>query len=703
MFKNPKIYQFLFAIFLSLTIYSVFNYFQYNNKRTENAIKLGESKRDEIKEEIVTAFDSIEKITTQLAEKLSVKNLSKYQIENLIKKTAKKHDFCLGITAAYEPVYKDNVKILYAPFYIQAIDEIKYIEESYDYTIDSTETNKWYTQIIKDQKGSWSKPFIAQVAQEMVVEYGVPIYTKDNKGNKVINGIVSLTISSAHITEYLHKISLGKTGFAFISTKDNVLIAHPSTELLLNPKDRKKALEKYPERKKMLTEKEGHFTSSSLYIQEEAEFFFTEINKNLVLSVIVPMHDLIGSTSLLKKKLIYISIFLTLTIIFFLIFSFKIWEGNTKLLWYFSTSISLLFLFNIFFFWYLNQNIDYINNSLGDKEIKSRIAIDNYLKKRDTSLKLIDLEAKSVEVPTGVFLYDIDFKNAYDVAIIGKIWMKIPDSIDVKVNPVFVFPQASATGISVRVRPLIEKKHIKNYWFYRYDFNATIQFDFDYLHYPLNLKKLDFQIKYPLIDNNIVLTPDLQSYDFINPSSKPGISNDIYIPDHTILSSYFTFNEHNFNSNLGNDDFTGLKETPILTFNILMKNIVINPIISNIVPVLIIAIMLFLLPFTIEKANGEIKEGGALNIVQAAGGFFFVLIIAHIQLRNSIETPGLTYLESLYFIMYLMLAIMATSVLLYIKTNKFPLLEYKHNLIFKLSFWPILLISFYLITLFIFY
>jgi len=53
--------------------------------------------------------------------------------------------------------------------------------------------------------------------------------------------------------------------------------------------------------------------------------------------------------------------------------------------------------------------------------------------------------------------------------------------------------------------------------------------------------------------------------------------------------------------------------------------------------------------------------------------------------------------------MYFMLAIMSTAVMLFLKTNDHPILEYKHNLIFKISYWPLLLFLIYLITLFIFY
>ncbi len=703
MFKNYKFYTVLLVIFTLLFAYTLYDYYQYNESRDIQVIEKGESKRDETKTILNGALDTIENVTFHLAEKLSKKQYSKEQIEKIIKQTAIENDFCMGITAAYEPTYiNDTIKQLYAPFYIKKSDEIKYIEDSYDYTNDSLKTSQWYTKIIQQKNGVWSNPYIGQVAQALVVDYGVPFYKKDDSGNKKIAGVVSFTISSSHITNYLHEITLGKMGFAIISNKEHYLISHPTTYFLTNPELAREILKKQPVFERLADEKEGHINAFSKVAQEDAEFFFTTLNNNWVLTVVIPLNDFQEPSNLVKRKLIHISIFLTLALITLFIVLLRVWEGNTRSLWIFSFSIGSLLFLNIVLLWNIGIDEDLYKNEDQQTKILSNTTINNYMKDRNKKLKQVDSSLKAVEIPTGVFLYDIDFKNAYDVAIIGKIWQKIPDNFALRNETTFIFPQASATGISVRTRPM-GKEHIDDYWLYSYDFNATIQFDFDYLKYPLNFKKLDLQITYPHLKDNVVLTPDIQSYEFIDPSFKPGVSSDIYMPNSKVLESYFSFHEHNFYTNLGNINNKGLKETSVLTFNVLIKNVIISSLISNVIPIFIIAIMIFLLPFTVDKRDGEVKEGGALNIIQAAGGFFFVLLLSHIQLRNNIETPGLIYLETFYFVMYFMLAMMSTAVMLFLKTNKYPVLEYKHNIIFKLSYWPILLFAIYMTTLFIFY
>jgi len=703
MFKKYPFYIVLFIIFSLLLAYSVYDYNHYKKNRNIQAIEKGENIRDEVKGVLNTVLDSIQIATNNLADKLSKKKYSKKEIERIIKQTANKNDFCVGANASFEPVFiNDSTKQLYSPYYSKKQDKIEYVEDSYDYTDNSNASANWYTEVIQQQKDIWSNPFVGGVAKELIIDYVVPFYQTDRSGKKKIAGTVSLTVSATYITSFLHDITLGKTGYAIINNENKYFISHPNTEYLTKPEVAKDLFKKQSKFQDLFENDKGYLTAFSNVSQESAEFYYTRLINDWILTIVIPQHDLLKSSNETVKKLIHISIFLTLTLITLLIILLKVWKGETKNLWLFSFFLGLLMFLNIVFIWYLNVSEEFYANDAKDTKVLSTTTVDNYLEDRNERLNLLDSSLKSIEIPTGVFLYDIDFVNAYDVAIIGKIWQKIPDDFEVKNGTTFLFPQASATGLSVRVRPM-SKEHIGNYWIYNYDFNATIQFDFDYLKFPLNSKKLDLQITYPHINDNVVLVPDIQSYEFINPVFKPGISYDIYMPNSKVIESYFSFHEHNFYTDLGNKKIKGLKDTAVLTFNVLIKNVIISSIISNIIPIFIIAIMVFLLPFTVEKKDGEVKEGGSLSIIQAAGGFFFVLLLAHIQLRKNIETPGLIYLEIFYFVMYFILAVMSASVMLYLKTNKYPILEYKQNLIFKISYWPILLFIIYLITLFIFY
>ena len=166
MFKNYKFYSVLLIIFIAILAYTVYDYYQYNENRDKQAFKKGEDKREQTKVILNGVLDTIENVTLNLADKLSKKKHSKNQIEQIIRETAKENGFCVGITVALEPkIINDSVKQLYAPYYSKKNDEVHYIENSYDYTNNSLETAQWYTEVIKQNKGVWSKPYVGQVAQ----------------------------------------------------------------------------------------------------------------------------------------------------------------------------------------------------------------------------------------------------------------------------------------------------------------------------------------------------------------------------------------------------------------------------------------------------------------------------------------------------------------------------------------------------------
>ena len=342
------------------------------------------------------------------------------------------------------------------------------------------------------------------------------------------------------------------------------------------------------------------------------------------------------------------------------------------------------------FFYCINHN-----------KITNITSLENFLDTRNSELKKIGYP-KSIEIPTGVFINNINFKNAYEVAFGGKIWQKFHDTIEVKHDLNFVFPQKSSTGISVRTA-LVSKTHVNEYWLYRYNFTATLKFDFNYARYPLDFRLLNLELMYPDIHDNRILVPDLEGYRALNPSNKPGIEKNIYIPEANITSSYFSFNKRDFNSNLGNVAYNGPTHAPVLLFNVFVKRNIINPVISNILPIFIISVLIFLLLFTVNKVNGKLNEGNALTVIQASGGFFFVLLLSHIQLRRSLLTPDLSYLESFYFVMYGIIALVAAGILFYVKTDEYRWLEYKNNILMKILFFPVLLFLIYLITFFTFY
>ena len=91
-------------------------------------------------------------------------------------------------------------------------------------------------------------------------------------------------------------------------------------------------------------------------------------------------------------------------------------------------------------------------------------------------------------------------------------------------------------------------------------------------------------------------------------------------------------------------------------------------------------------------------EFDAQTTLSSCATLIFIVILAHIDLRGDFSSGGFFYLEYFYFVMYLMILLVALNATLFTwgVKNFFS----RH---FKLLYWPVLLGSLWVITLSTFY
>ena len=82
-----------------------------------------------------------------------------------------------------------------------------------------------------------------------------------------------------------------------------------------------------------------------------------------------------------------------------------------------------------------------------------------------------------------------------------------------------------------------------------------------------------------------------------------------------------------------------------------------------------------------------------------AAALFFVVAVAHNGLRGDVTASGVTYLESLYIMMYVVILIVAMISALIAKKISHFTIRYRRGLIPQLLYWPIILGAVALITL----
>jgi len=697
----------LLVIFLIVTLFTVYDYIDYQKERSEKSINLGDEVKQNIAFQIDSILSTIAQKGRQIADSLEKRDFKPEQLKSFIRSESFSMNQILGITIAYEPfAFSDSIK-LFAPYYDKSHTQFINIEDIYNYTDSTLTTSKWYTTV-RDQGESWIEPYFAQGAQTMVSDFGTPFYLVEN-GNKKLLGTVTLTISLEDFTRLLHSISLGRTGYGFVTSKDGNIISHPISEYVSTKNIKELAKEKDDDvlmevANKMVDQQSGFVQYEDKISKQVSYLFYTNIpTANWGLGIVFIKSELLGTAESVKQKQMHILFAASLLLLTVIIVSFKLYKYSEANLWKLTTVVSIIVTFNIIFIWQLTLKFAYSQKSDDDNiVITNYSALNSFITQEQNKAQLMNT-APPVLVPTGIYLQGIEFADSYNVNVSGTIWQKyhnlIPLDIKRDVRLTQVSPFAEALHVKQKSREVFE-----DYELLTWEFRATLRLDFDYSTYPFDYRQINIEISHPDIQKNVMLTPDLVSYKIITPTSKPGINQSLVLPESIVTSSYFNFSMKRYNTNFGNVSLVDKELFPGLKFNVILKRQFINAFVSNIIPILIVVLMMFFVVFSSTKNPGGRKAGvSSLGVVESSAAFFFVLILAHIDLRKTVNTPVITYMEYFYFIMYFILAIVVFNIVLFTRRDNFLFFDYKDNLIVKLCYWPLFLIMCFLITIIKFY
>ncbi len=280
------------------------------------------------------------------------------------------------------------------------------------------------------------------------------------------------------------------------------------------------------------------------------------------------------------------------------------------------------------------------------------------------SIKLYDQSCKII--PTGVYIYGIEFLSSHTIKITGTFWQKYlmpgreyPEEIkalyhfsDYKNKGLF-FPgghvseleQTDSIEVSMDNYPAI---------LYRWNFDIEIEQQLSYALYPFGKNELSLTLWSRDLNDNTLITPDLESYRQIYPTDFPGLDNHFNIRGWDVFGSYYSYSMESYLCNFGNTDMYGINQFPKLIYNISISRKFIDILICKIVPLMVILVLMFTILFV------RIKSDGFNNII-GCSGLFFVLILDHINLRESVLSEQIMYLEFCYFFSYILLLLITIT------------------------------------------
>lgn len=699
--RNIFILLILFVISLIITSASIKIYTKNRNIMIEAAKRLvsREAVRSSIfvDKELKELMEATVSISDGLTSGKMNSDILTKQMES--KLTANKN--VLGIGVLYVPYAYSSNKRLHSIYFERRngnINQVQ-IEKLFDYTKEN-----WYHEI--SARGAfWVEPFSGVFSEETVVLFGVPFYQIDSvtKESKIA-GIIIVTTPLESLSHILSSLNLGESGYAFLLYSNGAFISHPDDTLI---KEHKNIYQSIAEAgsvgnlSDILNAVKGKSTIIDFFNKSTGQsswIVFEPIKSaGWTLGAFFFKNDVNIDFNTLRHNLIKISLLVLMTAGLFFIFILFFLKRGTQLLWGISIILTILFIVEIGFIWYLRLTLT--SAKPGNRLIiVDREGLNKFIRiqlRKGAGLN----EEKIVKIPTGVYIDSLSFISANDVKITGYIWQKYSEDISQTLMRGFYFPDA----VSHSEEKMFQLKK-SNYEEWAWRFNSIIRQNFDYSTFPFDSKEIYIGMRHNDLNSSVLIIPDLDTYRLMNPSNLPGLKKEMIFPGWTIKHCFFSYSSEDEQSNISNNIPKG--QNPKLNYTIILQRKFLGPFITNLLPLIVISFILFALIMSVTNVKQKADTLGYKfgSLLGACSGLFFAILIAHIGLRNTLASTGIVYLEYFYFIIYFIIILIGTSAMLFVtKKDEFKLLSYEDYLIPKLLYWPIILGSGLVITLVMFY
>ncbi|MEM6282267.1 MAG: hypothetical protein AAF787_08755, partial [Chloroflexota bacterium] len=310
--------------------------------------------------------------------------------------------------------------------------------------------------------------------------------------------------------------------------------------------------------------------------------------------------------------------------------------------------------------------------------INSPTELDRYLEGIETS---VIQDGRTEQIPTGVFITALQFPEPTSVTLNGYIWQRY--DVDSRQERGFALPQRIGEEATIEE---VQREVVGGYQYITWYVGVTLRQTYDATRFPFDHRNIVLRINPLDLDENVILTPDLESYELLNARLRPGVDPQASINNWTLLTSGYSYTTQRLNTNLGVPSRALNDQIHEMRFELQVRRNYLGPFIAYLLPALIAAVMTFAYLLS-GRQPGNSDE--IVSVLNYAAALFFVIAIIHTALRDQIAAVGITYMEYLYILLYVLLISVAANIFMVARFPQWGIVRYKNNLIPKVMYWPV--------------
>lgn len=590
-----------------------------------------------------------------------------------------------GLAVTFQPYVYDPYERLYQ-YYVyrdEAGDAPKtLLGATYDYTrppnrySDEPDTRWYWTPL--NYGPTWTDPFFASGAQEILIEYGTRFYrTNPATDEQEIAGVVTVDYSLRGMQRIVEELDLGSIGYGYVVTQNGTFVSHPDPTLVAS-RTIYDLTRPYKQTEIAVAVQQAlkgtpQMLESVDPISAEVVWTFLEPIESTgwVLGIVIykDEYGISRAQTMRDQVLIALSFSTALYLGYLLVIGFT--SGSLNRFWLASTGLAALCIANLIVVLHVSGRFSTVGGVALTSETATRRYIENY-QRRTPEMDLIT-------IPTGILIEGMAFEGT-TIHVQGFIYQEYPNDLPDDFTRGFILPDSITTEF---VQELIDVQDKGNTTLYIYQFSNILYQSFDPSRFPFDERNVAVRIIPADLKYRVVLTPDLQSYTTLRPDSRPGISQNVVLINWDILSAGFNFQDVTYNSSFGIKGRLSNPSVPHLHYAIQTRRIIIGPLIAYALPGIVAVGLLFAF-LLYDRTPGDKQE--LITALNYTAAIFFVIAIIHSGLRESVAAVGITYMEYLYILLYISVVAVSADTFVFVKSNN-P--ESDYSIVPKLIYLPL--------------
>lgn len=598
------------------------------------------------------------------------------------------------VGVAYAPFALGPGTRLYAPHAVRRggqIDNFR-LEQRYDYT-----GYDWFKSAM-EHGASWSEPYQGHATGALVLGISLP-FRKPGNSDGPPDGVVRVNLSVDEVRRLVADVSLTSTGYGFLLSRRGTYLADPEEEYVrllrsifdvadqLNDEARRKIGERAVQGKRGIASGKTSAGQPFWILCEPVP------SAGWSLGMVLPEEEFAPQPDQQRRDRLLICYCLMICLGACLMLVGKVHLATPRRLAACATGLSVILIGGICFTWLTILRVP-DRDAERNVRITTPSALQQFLKVRSL-LHTRGRVVPPIPIPTGVLWQTARLVSASDILVTGYAWQQYPKHLEGRFQPGLSLPQAEAVEWKDAYRREDGDTVVVGF-----SFKATLRQQFENsLRYPFDRTTIKMQLWPRDFDREFILVPNLDAYRQTNPGALPGLSPSLSMPGWELTASYFSVTTRAVPTDFGIGGFVEQAGKPELAFNLVLQRKFLDPFISTLLPIFVVAGLLFALLMAGTKNRERMALTGfkATDIVRAGATLLFPIILAQINLRSKISASGIIYLEYLYFIMYAVIMCVSANAITFTLSDR-GLAHYRDNLIAKLLFWPVVLGAFFAVT-----